>query len=362
MPSEAVLKELQDLYLADDVAVPPEAASWSTEEAEAFFESGGTVRPSPHAQAAASAPPTGILRWIVDISKWAPKKSQWELLLKTLPQEDQTKVMKFKFEADQKRALVSRLLQRRASAETCGLKQSEVVIARTKGGKPYLANRPAGTAEALPNWNFNVSHEGDFVALAAEPLLLCGLDVAAPGQVRGKQRSLEEQFGVMKNSFTEFEWRSIRAAGPSERLMEDAFRKHWSLKEAFTKGRGDGLGFDFKKCEFTIEPLREAEHRGSAGQPVEVATVVAENVPQPLWRFYVQHAGADHWVSVSRGPPTDAIDALGGFKKTFHKPQPSEDDRREHLMRPEPPFESKRIEDLVPVEVLREYLRLATAG
>ena len=91
--------------------------------------------------------------------------------------------------------------------------------------------------------------------------------------------------------------------------MDACFRQHWSLKEAFTKGRGDGLGFDFNKCEFTIEPFREAEHRGTAGQRVEVATVVAEGRPKPLWRFYVQHAGGDHWVSVSRGPPTDAVDA-----------------------------------------------------
>lgn len=34
-----------------------------------------------------------------------------------------------------------------------------------------------------PNFNFNVSHEGDYVVLASEPLCICGIDVAAPQQV-----------------------------------------------------------------------------------------------------------------------------------------------------------------------------------
>ena len=80
-----------------------------------------------------------------------------------------------------------------------------------------------------------------------------------------------------------------------------------------------------------------------------------DEVPQHL----LQHAGADHWVSVSRGPPTDAIDALGNFKRTFRQPEPQADVMEEHLMRPEAPFEPKRIEDLVPVEILGEYLRLS---
>jgi hypothetical protein len=45
MPTRQVLESLQDLYLADDVAIPVEALHWSVEEAERFFESGGAERP-----------------------------------------------------------------------------------------------------------------------------------------------------------------------------------------------------------------------------------------------------------------------------------------------------------------------------
>jgi 4'-phosphopantetheinyl transferase len=55
---------------------------------------------------------------------------------------------------------------------------------RTKGSKPFLANLPNPRPPGIPNFNFNVSHEGSFVALAAEPVCICGVDVAAPYQLR----------------------------------------------------------------------------------------------------------------------------------------------------------------------------------
>jgi 4'-phosphopantetheinyl transferase len=47
---------------------------------------------------------------------------------------------RFKFSADQKRALVSRLMQRRAVQTAVGIPWDEIQIKRTKGKKPFLAN------------------------------------------------------------------------------------------------------------------------------------------------------------------------------------------------------------------------------
>lgn len=51
---------------------------------------------------------------------------------------------------------------------------------------------------------------------------------------------------------------------------ESTFRKLWSLKEAYTKARGDGLAFEFNKCEFTIAPPHLARSFSGGGQDVEV--------------------------------------------------------------------------------------------
>ena len=54
--------------------------------------------------------------------------------------------------------------------------------------------------------------------------------------------------------------------------------------QAYTKGRGDGLGFEFGRCEFELGE----EGRGSAGQAVQFATVTVDGKPLPQWRFYIQ--------------------------------------------------------------------------
>ena len=78
-------------------------------------------------------------------------------------------------------ARFDRLLQRRACFEATGVAWKSVAIARTKGGKPYMANKPAhspaafaassaaAASSAPKNWNFNVSHEGKYVVLAGMP-------------------------------------------------------------------------------------------------------------------------------------------------------------------------------------------------
>ena len=124
-------------------------------------------------------------------------------------QEERGRVAKFVHLDDRKRALVSQLLQRWACERALGVPFRHVALQRTKGGKPFLTARlgvpmcvfsrtalmrvlstkqaeAAVRPVAAANWNFNVSHEGDYVVMAAEPLCVCGVDVAAPAQLRRK--------------------------------------------------------------------------------------------------------------------------------------------------------------------------------
>ena len=169
------------------------------------------------------------------------------------------------------------------------------------------------------------------------------------------------------------------------------------MKEAYTKGRGDGIAFHLGNCDFTIDEARSS------------ATVAVEGRPLPEWKFYLQALPDDHWISVGRGPPTDAIDANGGFKATFESPslpqrgaplltaawpegprgphlsrdrvrhavaQPHRRgevthraratfvfaDLATHLARPEPPFVPKRIAELVPEPLRAKHAEAATSG
>ena len=103
---------------------------WTTEEASRFFETGGAERPSPPAAPAAPAASSLALRWVVDISLWDPSPAEWELLLTILTEEERTKTMRFKFVADQKRAIVSRLLQRAACHARRGSRLAQLYSGR----------------------------------------------------------------------------------------------------------------------------------------------------------------------------------------------------------------------------------------
>ncbi|GAB4820177.1 hypothetical protein N2152v2_007223 [Parachlorella kessleri] len=286
----------------------------------------------------------GRLRWAVDISRWSPEPNELEHLLGLLPGAEQEACRKFRFLDDQKRALVSRLLQRASAAAVLGLPFCEVVIQRTRGSKPYIAG--AGDRSAAPNFNYSVSHEGDFVVLASEGLCVCGCDVAAPNQVRRRQQEpLASFFKCFVDQFTAAEWASINALSPDEDAMQAQFRRLWSLKEAYVKATGEGLGFDLGKAEFKLSGC--------------TATVKVDGKAQPRWAFFVQELGRGHYVSVARGPLEAVVDAWGGFKGTFQQNPVPEQQLLGALAAPEPPFTLLTVGDLLPVELRPAY---AAAG
>jgi 4'-phosphopantetheinyl transferase len=125
------------------------------------------------------------------------------MLLTLVPEHERAEVLKFRYFDDKKRALLSRLMQRTACARVANVHQSDVVLSRTKGKKPFFAwremavgagcdqkdtqnpkHQPRQFLPNAPNFNFNVSHEGDFVVLVSEPVAIVGVDVGAARQAR----------------------------------------------------------------------------------------------------------------------------------------------------------------------------------
>ena len=108
----------------------------------------------------------GRLRLAVNVAKWDPNPNEFEFLCTLLPTTDAEACNKFKFFDDKKRALVSRLMQRHAAFMALGIPHEAVIIERTRGRKPYIANK----LEKLhsPNFNYSVSHEVRTVFIGSE--------------------------------------------------------------------------------------------------------------------------------------------------------------------------------------------------
>ena len=97
------------------------------------------------------------LRWAVNVSRWQPSPQQWSAALGCLPQQVRDKCLQYLQRDDQKRAIVSQLLQRACIQQLIGEQWQRIVIHRTKGNKPFYAG--SLDRQHAPNFNYNVSHE-----------------------------------------------------------------------------------------------------------------------------------------------------------------------------------------------------------
>lgn len=317
-------------------------------------------------------------RWAVNVGRWMPQGGaegeEFKMLLSLLPFEEQEQVMQYRALPDKKRTLIGRLLSLRACAQALGdPAYDQIQIGRTKGKKPFLHSPLPGS---LPNFNFNISHDGSWVVLASDCLYLVGVDVSAPQRERGDHED-ETWFQDMTSVLTENERESIKG-GKTHQERYAIFQRIWSAKEAVSKAVGSGLSFGFERMEVTLpgesegglgnmvlsaigwprsdvekppgkrsrmnfssllanlqggqrgqgggtergdQPPRPPEKTGEAPQhkPSRVDLHI-DHWPRSDWIVEQQEFSGGSWVTVALGPVYDAVDADGIFKTTFRLP------------------------------------------
>lgn len=86
----------------------------------------------------------GVQRWIVDISEWNPSPADFSSVISVLPQYQQSFIYRYVKLDDQKRALVSRLLQYALVHEVLDIPYDHIVIRSTVEGKPYVDGEVKG--------------------------------------------------------------------------------------------------------------------------------------------------------------------------------------------------------------------------
>jgi len=124
-----------------------------------------------------------------------------------------------------------------------------VNLPRTLEGKPFIP-----TPEGMPSdHHLSVSHQFPFagVATMSDSEVKLGLDIVVFDEYnRELYKSELDYVKVFRNSFTENEWDSILANRGNE-LREMYLR--WSIKEAYTKALGVGMGLDFNSFETCLD-------------------------------------------------------------------------------------------------------------
>ena len=216
---------------------------------------------------------SGIVRLCISVESFNfIDEKCFKFLLRLLPESDQKRITRFINVKDQHLSLASAFIQRALIAWTFGIAYNEILIERTPIGKPYFPfgkylssttgkekdNHVHGYLERFPCWNYNVSHHGQYVGIATEPLCLVGLDIMnTEDRPRGfkktnnrvlQRRKSREYFDTFKRQMSRNEWDMILEE-KNEDEQYARFYRQWALKESYVKALGTGLTFSPRRIE-----------------------------------------------------------------------------------------------------------------
>lgn len=123
-----------------------------------------------------------------------------------------------------------------AVLEEYGEKLQKLTMRSMEHGKPYFVEKDRENREIASDIHFNLSHSEEMVAcvLSRQPV---GIDIEKVRRYNPK---------VADRILSDEEWDYLQASKEKDR----DFIRFWTLKEAYGKYTGKGLGTDFKMVQF----------------------------------------------------------------------------------------------------------------
>lgn len=203
------------------------------------------------ALSAASTQPKGVDIWLLNFSDLT--ENQIANFSNFLSHEELTRAQIFKHK--QHHFIATRALMRKVLSHHTGLPSAALEFARREQGKPYLINSPL---------YFNVSHSGNFAALAVTTLGEIGIDIET---IRPRNF-----LAIAERYYHADELKQLLATPEAER--EELFFKLWTLKEAFFKATGGGISSGLDKAVFSFR-----------NTTVNATFCESLNLPNNHWHF-----------------------------------------------------------------------------
>lgn len=154
----------------------------------------------------------------------------------TLADREREHAREFHRAGDRRSFVVARGLLRLVLGAEVGTPPEQLELVPGRWGKPRLAS---GGPE------FSVSHSGDAILIAVSPIVPVGVDIE-----RLEQRVSIDWRKVAAGTLSRGENRTLEAIDRVDAARaRRAFFECWTLKEAYTKGRGEGLHRPFSEFE-----------------------------------------------------------------------------------------------------------------
>ena len=188
------------------------------------------------------------LRLAVNSKVWNPTQSEWLKAGQCIQPEEKDRIAGFHFKRDAKSAMIGRLLLRHGVSLLTGAPVRALRFGRTEKGKPYLLS-PVDKQTPRCDISFNISHQGDFVVLAAESGRTVGVDVMKVEWTRPTK--IADFLLSLKRQLTTAEWAQVESRQKDMDQLA-AFYRFWCLKESYVKALGVGIGFEVSRLDFSL--------------------------------------------------------------------------------------------------------------
>jgi 4'-phosphopantetheinyl transferase len=222
--------------------------------------------------------------------------SEFVTLVDCLLPHEREKIMKYRLDQDRKRSLFSTLLQRKTIRDKLLCDDDDFEIRRTTEAKPF----PVSKNREVGNWNYNVSHHGPYVGIVSHEDYITGADIVQLTARKSWMKGAISYIEMFHAQFTPGESRAAKScATDTERYKH--FFVNWSLKEAYVKAVGRGLGMDLQALHFVIS----FDANSGNGQCRGSAELVVHGRRMTEWSFCFQELDSNHVITVAKGPLHD---------------------------------------------------------
>ncbi|KAF8592542.1 hypothetical protein K439DRAFT_1656010 [Ramaria rubella] len=187
--------------------------------------------------------------WIVVLSFSSDSLSD-DVYNRCLAQVDvpsQARIKRFYHREDSWRSLTGMLLPR-ALLRAHNISLESVTLSRTEAGKPFIES--SGSLAV----GYNITHDNEVVGMVAQlgekqDINKIGIDVMKRALPRGE--TVNSFLKAIEETLTPAEL-AIFTPGLDDTCAVRYIFLLWTLKEAYTKALGLGLGFEFKRVEYNI--------------------------------------------------------------------------------------------------------------
>ncbi|HTS47029.1 MAG TPA: 4'-phosphopantetheinyl transferase superfamily protein [Bryobacteraceae bacterium] len=221
--------------------------------------------------------------WLADLN---PSAAFVQQLAMTLSDDEQHRASRFHFERDRRRFVVARGTLRLVLAEYLKRPPEEIQFFYEPAGKPYL--RCSGSE---PKVQFNVSHSQDTALIGICLEHRIGIDI----EFKDPDRATLE---VARLFFAPEEIAAL--ADLPAKAQCDTFFAIWAMKEAYIKGRGEGVSLGLDTFAVTVD---------RNGRPTLLRSSHGKDETK-RWRFWTIDAGSAYAAAL-------AVEGAGDRRLSF---------------------------------------------